>query len=81
MMIHKTERIIKSQAFLFCAAIWSHLGHSWLSLNYNIKQNIKYLEIKQLLQRRLAFLKGLFSVFVSFDFVAICSSVSLLGNR
>ena len=30
----KTERVIKLPAFLFSAAIWSHLAHSWPSLSY-----------------------------------------------
>ena len=29
----KTDRVIKPPAFLFSAANWSHLGHSWPGLN------------------------------------------------
>ena len=29
----KTDRVIKSPVFLLSAAIWSHLAHSWPSLN------------------------------------------------
>ena len=31
------ERVIKSPAFLLGAAIWSHLSHSWIDLNYMCK--------------------------------------------
>ena len=33
----KTERVIKSLAFLFSVAIWSYLVHSWSGLNYRYK--------------------------------------------
>ena len=33
----KKDRVIKSPAFLFSAAIWSHLAHSWPGLNYMCK--------------------------------------------
>ena len=31
------KRVIKSPAFLFSAAIWSYLAHSWSGLNYMCK--------------------------------------------
>ena len=37
-----TEKVIKSPAFLFRAAIWSHLAH-WPGLNYLCKANYKTL--------------------------------------
>ena len=33
----KTEKVIKSPAFLFSVAIWSYLVHSWSGLNYRCK--------------------------------------------
>ena len=33
----KTVTVIKSPAFLFSAAIWSHLAHFWSGLNYMCK--------------------------------------------
>ena len=39
----KTKRGIKSLAFLFRAAIWSHLAHSWPGLNYMCKVKYKTL--------------------------------------
>ena len=39
----KTERVIKSPAFLLGAAIWSHLSHSWIDLNYMCKTKYKAL--------------------------------------
>ena len=37
------ERVIKSPAFLFSVAIWSHLAHSWSGLNYMCKVKYKTL--------------------------------------
>ena len=31
------ERVIKSPEFLFSAALWSHLAHSWRGLSYMFK--------------------------------------------
>ena len=33
----KKNRVVKSLAFLFSAAIWSHLEHPWPGLNYMCK--------------------------------------------
>ena len=33
----KRQKMIKSPAFLFSAAIWSHLPRSWPGLNYMSK--------------------------------------------
>ena len=33
----RVERVIKFQAFLFSAAVWSHLVHSLAGLNYMCK--------------------------------------------
>ena len=44
----KIERVMKSSVFLFSAAIWLHLAHSWLSLNYMCKAKCKTLENKQI---------------------------------
>ena len=37
----KAERVIKSPAFLFRAAIWLHLAHSWPGLNCMCKAKYK----------------------------------------
>ena len=37
----KRQKVIKSPAFLFSAVIWSHLAHSWPSLNYMCKAKYK----------------------------------------
>ena len=37
------ERAIKLPAFLFSAAIWLHLAHSWPGLNYMCKAKYKTL--------------------------------------
>ena len=37
----KAERMIKSPAFLFNAAIWSCISHSWPGLNYMWKPKYK----------------------------------------
>ena len=39
----KIERVIKSPAFLFSAAIWSNLAHFWSGLNYMCKAKYKTL--------------------------------------
>ena len=39
----KTERVTRSPVFLFSAAIWSHLAHSWPGLNYMCKAKYKKL--------------------------------------
>ena len=38
-----TERVTKLPVFLFSAAIWSHLAHSWPDLNYMCKAKYKTL--------------------------------------
>ena len=73
----KKQRVIKSPAFFFSAAIWSHLTCSWPGLNYTRKAKYKtlmdkYTKITFPLQQHLAFLKDLFFVFVSFVLLAIC---------
>ena len=40
----KTERVIKSPAFLFSTAIWPYLAHSRSGLNYMCKAKHKTLE-------------------------------------
>ena len=39
----KTERVIKSPAFLFSAATWSYVAHSWSGLNDTCKSKYKTL--------------------------------------
>ena len=39
----KTDRVIKSPAFLVSAAVWSHLAHSWPGLNNMCKAKYKKL--------------------------------------
>ena len=74
--------VIKSPALLFSTAIWSHLAHFCLALNYLWEANDKNLEIAIHIsitfpfQRHLPFLKDLFFVIVPFISVAICISVS-----
>ena len=79
------KTVIKSPAFLF-VAIWSNLSHSWPGVNYICKAKYKTFGNRSIhynfpLRPHLAFLKDLFFEFVSFVLVAICISVSLLGNR
>ena len=77
---------IKSRAYLFSSVFWLLLSHSWPDLNYMCKAKYKTLVnglihyVNFPLQQHLAFLKDLFVVFVLFVLVAICISVSLLGN-
>ena len=40
----KIESVIKSPVFLFSAAIWSYLAHSWSDLNYMCKAKYTTLE-------------------------------------
>ena len=55
------KRVIKSPVFLFSAAIWSYLAHSWSGLNcmckvkYKALENDKYIIITFPLKRNLAF--------------------------
>ena len=77
----KLERVIKSLAFLFSAAIWSHLAHSWPGLNFMCKAKYKTLGNRQIYHNHFSITRTLFFVFVLFIFVAISISVTLLGNR
>ena len=42
----KTKRMIKSLAFLFSVATWSHLVHSWPGVKYMCKAKYKTLGIR-----------------------------------